>query len=379
MYETFYGLSDTPFRLSPDHRFFFGSQSHNKAMAYLRYGLHQGEGFIVITGDIGTGKSTLVSQLFSELDTRRVLPAKIATTNVEADDAVRLIISAFRLSPPSTDKAALLRHFESFLVDQHKASRRVLLVVDEAQNLPMRTIEELRMLSNFAVGGQSLFQSFLLGQPQFKTLLADPGLEQLRQRVIASYHLEPMSFEETRHYIEHRLRTAGWRGDPALFDETFAAIHVATNGVPRRINTLCNRLMLYGALEERHELDADAVADVLADLQGEVAETVSPPAPEPPPLPSGPSAPTLLIAPPEPGPRVSGGSGNGASLDASAAARGNGTGRGDLEVRVDALERRLDELELVMRQVLQTALGYLATARIGRHPTAPEPDDDAKR
>ena len=207
MFEDFYKLVGPPFKLGPDHRFFFPSKNHDKALSYLRYGLQQDEGFIVVTGDIGAGKTTLVSQLFSELDKTRFLAAQIVTSNIDADDALRMILSAFGVTPHSNDKAALLRSFESFLMAQHRAGRRVLMVVDEAQNLPTRTIEELRMLSNFSVGGQSLFQSFLVGQPQFKEMLADPSLEQFRQRVIASYHLGPMSEEETAEYIRHRLHS----------------------------------------------------------------------------------------------------------------------------------------------------------------------------
>jgi putative secretion ATPase (PEP-CTERM system associated) len=272
MFEEFYGLSAPPFRLSPDHRFFFGSASHRRAMSYLRYGISQAEGFIVITGDIGAGKSTLASQLLAEVDRNEIVAAQIVTSNVEPDDVVRLMLSAFNIVPPATDKAALLRAFESFLLQQQKARRRVLLIVDEAQNLPLKTIEELRMLSNFMIGGRSLFQCFLIGQPQFQALLLNPDLEQLRQRVIASYHLEPLGLEETKEYIEHRLRTVGWQARPSFEESVFGLIHAATNGVPRRINTLCSRILLSGALEEKDHLDAELVGTVIAEMKTEVAE-----------------------------------------------------------------------------------------------------------
>lgn len=270
MYEAFYHLRGAPFQLVPDHRFFFRSESHTKAMSYLRFGLHQGEGFIVIIGNVGTGKSTLVRQLFSELDPQEIVAAQIVTTQVEADDAIRLILSAFNIRPAQQDKSTLIRTLEQFLVHQHRARKRVLLVVDEAQNLPRNTLEELRMLSNFTFGGRSLLQIFLLGQPQFRAVLSDPDLEQLSQRVIASYVLEPMTQAETAAYIEHRLRMAGWNGDPAFTPAALEAIHAETEGVPRRINLVCNRLLLYGAIEELHELDDGAVAAVLADMRDEV-------------------------------------------------------------------------------------------------------------
>jgi putative secretion ATPase (PEP-CTERM system associated) len=272
MFEEYYGLSAPPFRLSPDHRFYFGSASHRRAMSYMRYGVSQAEGFIVITGDIGAGKSTLASQLLAEIDRNEIVAAQIVTSNIEPDDVVRLMLSAFNIVPPAADKAALLRAFESFLLQQQKAKRRVLLIVDEAQNLPLKTIEELRMLSNFMIGGRSLFQCFLIGQPQFQALLHHPDLEQLRQRVIASYHLEPLGLEDTKDYIEHRLRTVGWQGRPTFDDAAFAQIHAATGGVPRRINTLCSRILLSGALEEKDHLDGELVGSVIAEMKTEVAE-----------------------------------------------------------------------------------------------------------
>src|SRR5207249_6903269 len=138
--------------------------------------------------------------------------------------------------------AVLLDQIENFLLRQHRIGRRVLIVIDEAQNLPLPTIEELRMLSNLCLNGRPLVQSFLLGQPQFRSVLNEPELEQVRQRVIASYRLEPMTADETRGYIEHRLRLVGWRDHPQISDSAFLQIHAATNGIPRRINSLCNRL-----------------------------------------------------------------------------------------------------------------------------------------
>ncbi|MCP1335897.1 XrtA/PEP-CTERM system-associated ATPase [Futiania mangrovi] len=270
MFEEYYGFTSSPFRLTPDHRFFYGSEGHKKAMSYLKYGLYQGEGFIVITGDVGTGKSTLVSQLFAELNADEIVAAQIGTTHIDAEDAVRMIVRAFKIKTEGSDKASQLTALEDFLQEQYHAGRRVLLVVDEAQNLPARTLEELRMLSNFNVNGESLFQIFLVGQPQFLRYLANPDLVQLQQRVIASYKLKPLSPAECRAYIEHRLLLAGWTGVPDLTDGALNAIYRETKGVPRRINTLCNRVLLYGALEELSTIDEAAVNEVVKDLQGEV-------------------------------------------------------------------------------------------------------------
>jgi len=267
MYIDYYGFSAKPFQLSPDPKFFFGSSGHSRALAYLRYGLSQGEGFIVITGGIGTGKTTLVKNLFNELDSRQVVAAQLVTTQLEADDLLRSVVASFGLPYEDESKAILLRRFENFLREHAQHGRRMLLVVDEAQNLPMRSLEELRMLSNFQVAERPLLQSFLLGQEEFRHTLQDAGMEQLRQRVIASCHLNPLSDEEIRPYIEHRLHVVGWQGDLPRFDETaYAAIYRYTQGIPRRVNVFCDRLLLYGFLEEVQEFSDEAVMAVGQEL-----------------------------------------------------------------------------------------------------------------
>ncbi len=260
MYTDYYNFSAKPFQLSPDPRFFFGSRAHNRALAYLRYGLSQGEGFIVITGGIGTGKTTLVKSLFQELDPNQVVAAQLVTTQLEADELLRSVVASFGLPYEEASKATLLKHFEDFLRDQATQGRRVLLVVDEAQNLPPTSLEELRMLSNFQIGETPLLQSFLLGQEEFRHTLQDSGMEQLRQRVIASGHLTPFNEEETQNYVEHRLRVVGWDGwQPAFAKDAFRIIHRFTQGIPRLINVFCDRLLLYGFLEGLREFSTAAV------------------------------------------------------------------------------------------------------------------------
>jgi general secretion pathway protein A len=269
MYNDFYKLSGKPFQLSPNPRFFFGSSGHQKAIAYLQYGLHQGEGFIVITGEVGAGKTTLIGHLLAQLDPAKFLAAKLVTTQIEADDTLRMVASAFGIDARGVDKATLLRNLERFALDNQRRGRRVLVVVDEVQNLPMRSLEELRMLSNFQVNDTAAVQFCLLGQPQFRDILASDDLAQLRQRVVATYHLGPLSPDETRQYIEHRLQLVSWQADPTLADAAYTQIHAATQGVPRQINVLCDRLFLYGMLEELHHLDAAAVDAVAAEMQTE--------------------------------------------------------------------------------------------------------------
>lgn len=269
MYESYYGLSAKPFQLKPDADFFFGSKGHKRAMAYLEYGLGQGEGFIVITGEVGAGKTTLVRNLFRKLESEKIVAAQIVNTHLDSDDTLRMVVSAFGLPYEDASKAALLTRLEQFLRQCDKQGKRALLVVDEAQNLAPRAVEELRMLSNFQSANKSLLQTFLLGQPEFRRTLLSGDMQQLLQRVIATYHLGPMDAAETQAYIEHRLHTVGWRDNPSLSENAFDTIFDFTGGIPRKINTLCDRLFLMGYLEEIHHFGNTEVNGVIADIQHE--------------------------------------------------------------------------------------------------------------
>jgi len=275
MYQSYYGLSAKPFQLKPDPQFFFGSSGHKRAMAYLEYGLSQGEGFIVITGEIGAGKTTLVRGLFCKLEAEKILAAQIVNTNLNADDTLRMVVAAFGLPNEDGSKASLLTRFEQFLRECDQNGKRALLIVDEAQNLSPQAVEELRMLSNFQTADKSLLQIFLLGQPEFRETLLSRDMQQLQQRVIATYHLGPLDALETRDYIEHRLHTVGWNGDPSLNEDAFLEIYNFTGGIPRKINTLCDRLFLMGYLEERHNFGSSDVAEVIGDIQQEFSLPIS--------------------------------------------------------------------------------------------------------
>jgi type II secretory pathway predicted ATPase ExeA len=199
-----------------------------------------------------------------------VVLAHVVSTQLDGDDIVRMVAAAFGV-PHHDSKAVLLNELQRTLLGLHHQGKRALLLVDEAQNLPLGAVEELRMLSNFQCDGKSLLQSFLLGQPEFRRTLQRPEMEQLKQRVIAACHLGPMDAAETRAYVEHRLRTAGWTGDPALDEPAFAAIHAHTGGIPRRINILCNRLLLLGFMDEKHALGEADVMAVVQDMAQEFA------------------------------------------------------------------------------------------------------------
>ncbi len=270
MYNDHYGLSGRPFQLTPDPRFYFDSATHRKAMAYLGYGLAQGEGFIVVTGEIGSGKTTLVGHLMANIDPARVNAVKIVSTQVEGDDMLRLVAASFGLPTENVEKGQLLERIERFIVDRARTGQRTLLIVDEVQNLPFSALEELRMLSNFQAKEQAMLQIFLLGQPEFRDRLNNSDqLEQLRQRVIATHHLTSMEMAEVGPYIEHRMKLVNWNGTPAFDPSAFAAIYQHAGGVPRRINTLMTRVLLMASLDKSTVIDAKLVGAVIADLSVE--------------------------------------------------------------------------------------------------------------
>jgi len=275
MYESHFGLTGAPFGLNPDPTFFFGSKGHSHALSYLKFGVYQGEGFVVVTGEIGAGKTTLVATLLSELDRESIVAAQIVSTQLEAGDLLRSVALAFGIAPKSLSKAELIATIEAFLTVLVTENKRALLIVDEAQNLNREAVEELRMLSNFQLGSQALLQSFLVGQPELRQLLTSKPMEQFRQRVIASCHLGPMDRAETQAYIEHRLHQVGWKSDPSFEADAFDRIHHWTGGIPRRVNLLANRLLLSAYLANQSRIDAHAVDRVADEARGEVSEVTT--------------------------------------------------------------------------------------------------------
>lgn len=269
MYLDYYGFTGKPFQLKPDASFFFDSKGHKRAAAYLQYGLSQEDGFIIITGEVGAGKTTLMRHLFQNLQQEQIIVAQLVSTNLDADDALRMVAAAFGLPYSNLSKAELLLGLEQFFHQCAREGKRALLVVDEAQNLGQPTLEELRMLSNFQIQERPLLQTFLLGQPEFRRTLLGSHMQQLRQRVIATYHLGPLDQSETRAYIEHRLQKVGWNGNPALQNEVFDIIHEFTGGIPRRINQFCDRLLIMGCLECLQVLGKAEAHEVMLDIKKE--------------------------------------------------------------------------------------------------------------
>lgn len=363
MYDQYYNLSSRPFQLTPDPQFYFESATHRKALSYLGYGLAQGEGFIVITGEVGAGKSTLVSHLMQSVDKARLTAATIVTSQLDGLDMVHMTAESFGIDTRGLDKAATLKSIENFLHAEARAGRRCLLVVDEAQNLSVDALEELRMLSNFQLGSSALLQIFLLGQPEFRDLVRDaPELEQLRQRVIATHHLEPMDANEVEPYIVHRLSRAGWNGRPEVTADAYAVLFAETAGVPRKLNTLMNRVMLMGAVEQVDILDGRMVGAVIADMAGkpfayeapmsthalvqetapEAEKRTAVPAPEMTKTPVEDVATDKIAIVPQPAPSFAGN----AELEA-------------LTARIAMLEQRVTEQEAALRRVLSMMIDWM--------------------
>ncbi len=270
MFEAQYGLLAPPFRLGPDPSFYFESSGHGKALAYLKYGVYQREGFIVVTGEIGSGKTTLVRKLLESLDSREVVAAQVVSTQLDSYDLLLAVCTAFGVPVPGSSKALILATLEAFFAALAAGGRRALLIVDEAQNLGLKEAEELRMLSNFQLGGQGLVQSFLVGQPELRLTLRSSLMEQLRQRVIASCHLGAMTEPETRGYVEHRLRHVGWQGIPSMDNQAFSKLHAHSAGIPRRINLLCTRAFLACSLRNGREITGADVVHAAEDLVNEI-------------------------------------------------------------------------------------------------------------
>lgn len=374
MYDDHYGLSGRPFALTPDPKFWFDTATHRKAMAYLGYGLSQGEGFIVITGDVGAGKTTLVGHLMATIDRERLHVIKLVSSQVDGDDLLRIVATGLGIETAGLMKAQLLVAIERGLHSIARAGRRTLLIVDEAQALHTGALEELRMLSNFQAGGHALLQIFLLGQPEFRAALhGSDRLEQLRQRVIAMHHLDPMGAEEVEPYVLHRMSLVGWNGRPKFTPDAFAALYRGSDGVPRRLNQLAGRVLLFGAIEQTDVIDAKVVDAVIADITGDMPAPTAPAprpvvaAPEPKPEPEIVAVPEPIKAPEPVATREP-------LAAVEPAAPANDPKPAPVEIAHDrfaAIEARLEEQDAALRRVLALLVDWVegneaAAARGGR-------------
>ena len=267
VYTSCYQLTGQPFRLSPDYRFSFSHRTYDEAKAYLKYATFEGEGFVVITGAPGTGKTTLIGALLAELDQSRASVASLANEQLDQRELIHRVNDAFGL--PADKGVAPLPKLMRFLNQNQINGGRAILIVDEAQSLTPKALEELRLLSNLQNMDGLLLQIFLLGQDPLMDMIRAPGMEQLQQRLIAASHLEPLQLSETVAYVEHRLRLVGWRNDPAFTEESMNLIHRFSGGVPRRINLICHRLFLRGGLDQKHQLTGEDALYVVVELHRE--------------------------------------------------------------------------------------------------------------
>ncbi len=285
MYEQFYGFTEKPFNLTPDPDYFYLSSVHKRALDYLVYGLESGMGFIQVSGEIGSGKTTLIKSLLRSLS-RSVQVAYVLHTKGTFLQLLRMIVEDLEIDTvdEKLSKEALLSHLRDYLVEQARRGNSVVVIVDEAQNLGASVLEEFRMLSNFETAKAKLLQIVLVGQPELRDLLRRPELEQLRQRITVRFHLDRLSEQETRSYIQHRLRVAGGSGRVRFTAGACRAVHTYAHGLPRLINVACDVTLLAGYVEERRVFNERFVRDALEELADEPLDTRSeaPPAPEPP-------------------------------------------------------------------------------------------------
>ena len=269
MYERFYQLTTNPFRLEPDPNFCFSHSGYKRAREYLEYALAQGEGFVMVTGRPGTGKTLLLETFLKEIDTSNVVARRIAVSNYTGDDLLRAVAYAYDIDAAELDKATLRHRIHQYFKKQGQVGRRVLLIIDEAQALQHTALEELRILADLQTQSRLMLQLFLVGQESLQDLMSSPDMEQFQQRVIANYQLAPLNLQDTRSYIEHRLLQAGWKCDPEISGDAVLSIYQLSHGVPRHINKICNRLLLLGFGKGSHAVEGQDVQEISAEMHDE--------------------------------------------------------------------------------------------------------------
>jgi general secretion pathway protein A len=268
MYEAFFNLTQKPFDLLPDPDFLFMSSSHKKVLSYLDYGIRERVGFILLTGEVGSGKTTIIRNLIKK-NLSDVVLSKIFNTRVDSEQLIAMINDDFGLPILNKDKITLLRDLNSFLIDQFVKGNKPVLIIDEAQNLNHDLLEEIRMLSNLETDNAKLLQIILVGQPELRKTLASATLVQLRQRISINCHIQPLSRPEIELYILHRLEKAGDREAASFSEETIDIIFTYSRGIPRLINIICDFILLAAFAEETRIVDAALVLDIIGDLDFE--------------------------------------------------------------------------------------------------------------
>jgi len=265
MYNQFYGFKESPFNLTPNSRFFFASHKHTEALDSLVYAINQRKGFVVITGEIGSGKTTVCRTLLSRLD-RHTQIALITNSHLSRKDLLLTVLEDLEIEySDNGTKARLLSSLNTYLIDQIKQDNNVVLIIDEAQNLKPAVLEEIRMLSNLETETEKLIQIILLGQPELKQILALDSLEQLRQRIAVYFHLTPLSETETKDYVLHRLKIASGTDQQYITPEALQWVYNFSKGIPRLINQICDNAFLTGYISEIRMIDENIMKEVIGE------------------------------------------------------------------------------------------------------------------
>ncbi len=275
MYTEYFGLSAKPFELLPNPKFLYLSKGHRKALSYLQYGVQEHAGFTLLTGEVGSGKTTLVRDIINKIS-EDVTLSMIFNTRVDGHQLIAMINSDFGLQTEGKDKVQLITELNNFLLEECTSNRRPIIIIDEAQNLSAEALEEIRLLSNLEADDFKMVQIILVGQPELKQIIAKPSLRQLRQRISISCHLNPLNREESEEYVYHRLATVGKRDCVTFLDGVFDTIFRFSGGIPRLINLICDFLLLSAFVEETREIDMTLADDAINELSFEESRLQQP-------------------------------------------------------------------------------------------------------
>ena len=274
MYERFFGLRESPFNANPDPRYLFLTSQIREALAGLTYGIQDRKGFILLTGEVGTGKTTLLNRLLDWLHRQQVATAFIFNSQLDVSNLFDFILADFEIPCDSREKSQVLLRLNQWLLERYRAGETAVLIVDEAQNLSLPVLEEIRLLTNLETSTEKLLQIVLSGQPELEEKLKLPQLRQFRQRITLRCHTAPLTLEETYGYIAERLRIAGANGEPIFSKEAIQAVHTYSLGIPRVMNLLCEHSLINAYVDHLRPVPVKLVEEVAREFQlDEIAPT----------------------------------------------------------------------------------------------------------